>query len=908
VLSIQSLINVRISLKSGAAVANTIDGTTQWDITVLNNTPVAGVETATYTWNGVGSNPNMGGLVVGNYVTINNKGDFNAANIGTFKISAASSGSFSVHRPNGLTVAESNVATIETGVVSLYAHSATTAQEIVDYVTSKLSNYLTAVIVNDSGTTGSGVISESTYENNSFSSGTEGVSLVDGINWIQSVNLAAVAPNPQFNLKTSLALSFFNTSSVNAYAFNNGEDLYFVPTTAQQIKELISILSVSGFSTVGEVLTSEKEANLQLATNILGSSGALQVTGGSGNNVSTDILGVASVISGTDLFMVNIAKTSSSGLHGDQYVKLQASNYQKKESGISLTTNVSITPNVPTAGYSTIVLGNREASDRYFGQPRNYVRDHNRVFHVEKHGGLVCISWNGAGSNPVFTKVVETNADTGNMSVTYDTVTGLTNYVAVSGSRNFCEIASGDSVVIQNFSDDGNNGVFEVMGVSENGKTLSVDNPNGVTAVSAATTASDLVVYSSVKEGDSLIITAPFNAINQGTYRIIRKFDNSIYIKNDSALEEVVEIVDNYRVVTFDSSTQFNISVSGDMAVAWNSSGTQPNFSSLKMGDIVTLGSAFNASNQGSFMVTGVAATSFNCANAKAVVETGVQVTNTGADVLNFHIPSLSFSDYENAIPSDYFVITGSVLGSTNVGSFAISQIINRNTAVVSKIMTTQVNVPLSNDFGQVYIREANFYVGYKKIHTILINESNNNNVICVLESINQVSKINEDDGGISITAVGKLGFSTNIINGLDSYRYHTGLIAEANRIVYGDPRDSTSYPGVAAAGAEIFIKGPLIKRIVISINVRVKTGIAFNKIAQQVRNNVSALVNSSAIGQSIAISDIIAAVNRIPGTRAVSITSPTYNSANDLIVVNASEKPKILDTINDILVSKITD
>ena len=50
----------------------------------------------------------------------------------------------------------------------------------------------------------------------------------------------------------------------------------------------------------------------------------------------------------------------------------------------------------------------------------------------------------------------------------------------------------------------------------------------------------------------------------------------------------------------------------------------------------------------------------------------------------------------------------------------------------------------------------------------------------------------------------------------------------------------------------------------------------------------------------------IISSVNSIPGTRAISISSPTYDSQNDVIVVNPAEKPFVLDIVNDITVSKV--
>lgn len=174
-----------------------------------------------------------------------------------------------------------------------------------------------------------------------------------------------------------------------------------------------------------------------------------------------------------------------------------------------------------------------------------------------------------------------------------------------------------------------------------------------------------------------------------------------------------------------------------------------------------------------------------------------------------------------------------------------------------------------------------------------------------VLDTPNQADKINQA-AGVQISAVGKLEFNETIRRGLDSYRFDTGIIGEANRIVYGEPRDVTSYPGVAAAGAEIFIRPPLIKRVQVGIAVRLETGIPFFQIVEQVRTNVSALINGNPIGTPIAISDIVSVVNIIPGVKAMAITSPLYNAANDTINIGPSEKAKIIDPTNDISTTQI--
>jgi hypothetical protein len=646
---------------------------------------------------------------------------------------------------------------------------------------------------------------------------------------------------------------------------------------------------------------------LQLATQILGSAGSVKMSGGRGNSSSALILGTSSALVGTDYMQSSISKASSAGMSVGQWVRLAATTAQKKTTGISFTTNVTITPNDPLPNVSTIELGNREVADRYFGQPRNMFRDRARAFHVEKHGSLVNISWDGAtGGDPVFSKTVEFNdAGGGNMSVFFNTDNQFTEYTVATGARNFCEVQPGDSIEISGFADDGNNGEFVVQGVSDDGLTISVNNPDGVTAASAAVAPGDIVITTEISEGDSVDIGAPFSNLNQGQYRVIRRYQNSIYIENDSAVEERVTVVSNLRSLGFDGTTQFNITNTGDMKIEWNTVGTQPTLANAKMGDIVTVGTAFSATNQGTFMVTESGDNYIKVANSKAVVQSGISVTGVGGNVLECHIPAIVVSPYENTRAGDKFVISGDVLSANNQGTYNVTEVLSKNKVIVDDILVTQSLVQLNNLFVQVYVEEGTAYTGYKKVYSKAVDPANLQRNIFIFDTNAQYTKINEASG-VTMTATGKLGFSEQTVAGFDSYKHHIGLIAQANKIVYGDPRDTTTYPGVAAAGAEIFIKPPLVRRITVSINVRVQTGIPFSRITEQVRNNIAALINSTPIGESIAISDIISTVNSIPGTRAISISSPTYDPLNDIIVVNPAEKPFVLDIVNDIQVSKV--
>jgi hypothetical protein len=151
-----------------------------------------------------------------------------------------------------------------------------------------------------------------------------------------------------------------------------------------------------------------------------------------------------------------------------------------------------------------------------------------------------------------------------------------------------------------------------------------------------------------------------------------------------------------------------------------------------------------------------------------------------------------------------------------------------------------------------------------------------------------------------TITVLNKLQFPTEKSVGTDGYKYNTGLLAEANRIVYGDEAKSMSYPGLHASGTVVDISGPMIKRLSISLTVRLSTANTKDLVAS-IKNAVAKTINSSYVSQNVAISDIIESVNRIRGVESVVVTSPIYNVQNDLIPVKLGEKALILDPETDI-------
>jgi len=731
---------------------------TSGTLTKVSGTGDATITFSSFTFTGFGTAPALT-LLGGEYANISTQTGFNIGNAGIFRVSTQAgftptATSFSVQAPAGQAISQSGVSTLVNGGILLYTASPTTAAQVATFVNANLASYVSATLVNDGGTSGAGVIVFSTYEDSAFTF--SNVQLLDGVNWILSSN---VSGSPQFVFKLPLSLP-----TDVGYAFNNGETLRLVPTTMEQVFRFISVLAVTGLSTVGTIELVDRGTRLELATQTLGSAGSIQIIGGSANSISLPVLNSAEIIN-NDLIEISVDSVASHFVTSDQWFRLQAANTQKKVTGFDFNTDVSVIASDPTTGEATIVISNSTLTQRNFGRPRN-IQVQGDTFRVEKQGSLVCISWTGIGPNPMFESALNFNDSSGGtFNASLIAGTSDVQFIVESGNVNFTELSIGDFITIANqyiftvtaanatagaiYSNNGqlftvsntivggttltttstgipatsgtltkvsgtgdatitfssfvagtnisanNVGTFAVTGISANGKTIQVTNPDAknqfssggftftgnansgdqfvvgattliagtnfvIGATSAATavnlaaaigllpnltasaigstvtTTATIPSYSTslsyipfsttqvtvgafnalaffsgnfsatsgVSEGDTVILGPPFSPLNQGQYRVIREYNNSIWIQNPDFVEEEVNLSYNPVSLGFNTTTGFNVTVvNGLMHIEWNGTGTAPTLGNVIAGDFTTLGTNFVSANQGSFMV-----------------------------------------------------------------------------------------------------------------------------------------------------------------------------------------------------------------------------------------------------------------------------------------------------------------
>jgi hypothetical protein len=263
---------------------------------------------------------------------------------------------------------------------------------------------------------------------------------------------------------------------------------------------------------------------------------------------------------------------------------------------------------------------------------------------------------------------------------------------------------------------------------------------------------------------------------------------------------------------------------------------------------------------------------------------------------------------YDSLIPGDTVSIGATTWGNnlgtrevTALGATEFATVVN-----VSEIALTASGAVAALGVNSGYFRatEASPHKALFSTVKICPNGSENMDIQCVVQSA-ELPRINETYG-TTIIPVNKLEFPTTGSSGRDSYKKNTGLIAEANKIVFGDEANSTQYAGIASAGASYNINGPLVKRITVALAIRPITGVSVDNIRQSVQSAVAAAVNKTPVGKPVAISKLVAAAETVNGVAAVSVSSPAYNVGQDQIPVQAYEKALVLDVESDITVSFI--
>ena len=248
--------------------------------------------------------------------------------------------------------------------------------------------------------------------------------------------------------------------------------------------------------------------------------------------------------------------------------------------------------------------------------------------------------------------------------------------------------------------------------------------------------------------------------------------------------------------------------------------------------------------------------------------------------------------------------MSGGILGSANNGTYTVLSA-NTNSLVVNGSFQSAVTASPGPFYNNVQGFDASVSDFYREVQTTCLQEPGipGYGSIILKQSIPQlVGKISQQNGFVA-TAQNKLNFSEDVIFGINGYSTFAGLIKAATLEVFGDETEPDLFPGLISPGSYLEILPPIIKRVIVSLSVRLVTGLTLNDVESNIQNAIVGLINVLKIGQSLPLSDIITTVNTINGVQSVVITFPTYSSTSDSITVTSKEKLLVLSN-NDISVS----
>lgn len=503
---------IRISLASDVANIGSWASGTQFNVTNPSG------NTYRYSHNGTGPAPAFTSalpspIAAGDIVTIPSTSPFSAGNDGTFLVTAVTAVYFEVTNPDG--VVESNVQLNSVNDLSFYAllSASNTANALESYVTANLSDYITVEQLES----GAGVISTSTLDD----TGSETVALVDGENWISSSNIGttALATN-SFSLKVPRPLA----DSVSPPYSIVGEQFRIVPVLADHISRFLNRFAVTGLSSLGNINVSSQAGKIQLYSNLFGSNGSVQVTGGTANAITAAVQNSALVVD-SSYTSFNINKSDSLGLMAGQWTKIENSAVQAKDVVFGTSSQLQVTNNNPVAGYVKIDI----ATTSYTITPTGA----SRVSNVVTITTTTTHSFS-AGQTVTVAGVTDSSFD-GTFLITSVTSTTFTY------DQTAADASSGNGTATGPFGP----GTFQISRSHSGDATteIRIERQGQFIALShtGTGTAPDFV-GGGVQEGDWLVIDgSTINSLNQGTFRVIKLFgSDTLYIENANAVEENV--------------------------------------------------------------------------------------------------------------------------------------------------------------------------------------------------------------------------------------------------------------------------------------------------------------------------------------------------------------------------------
>lgn len=403
---------------------------------------------------------------------------------------------------------------------------------------------------------------------------------------------------------------------------------------------------------------------------------------------------------------------------------------------------------------------------------------------------------------------------------------------------------------------------------------------------------------------DLLIIGGTsFNAINSGEFRVLGVDEDSIIYRNPNAQEELntfapfnnfstgVNWTSNSDTVTGVAGAFANLAV-GDWVKKTTDDDTEyRQLTAFSTGVAATAVSITLGSNYSGITAT----TEGHALDQNSSIGTGMYLQDP-TDIRAYEGDSVRVNDtifISESTNSNWFEVTNS--GTYTIDTFGTDATDGRLFLRVendSGLAEVNVQQNIINTKFSITEAEDNKFITIKQIHHIAIDEFNDDRRIIYLTPGNRAHKWGQSNI-TSLSALGKMNYSTDIITGVDGYLYYTGLLRKVQRIIDGFEPDAINFPGRKAVGSLIETLPPLPRRVTIAVDVTTQDGVNLSEISDEITSAIINYVSDLGVGEDVILSDIIVRVKNIDGVAAVTFITP--DPGEERIAISSNEKAFII-------------
>lgn len=463
------------------------------------------------------------------------------------------------------------------------------------------------------------------------------------------------------------------------------------------------------------------------------------------------------------------------------------------------------------------------------------------------------------------------------------TVTSATQFTFASAGSNFSEVDVNASVI--NALSQPTRYRVEKIGINSLTKITRIDG-DSPRFVDCGAAVDDYVVLGG----------STFSNNNNGRYRILAVDNDSLMLMNESAVDELNTLV------------PFN---NKSLTVAWTANntivtGVAGAFKNVSVGDWVK-----KEEDPDSYYRQVTSITPATPALATQITLGGVYLGSTASangvsydqnsdvykGVVLKSIDDIVIYEGDSVVVGDTLQVQNNIninwFDSKNSGSFEIKEIgtsadYRPFLRVTNSIAANESSRLMSVALDGFYLIESDKskIYSYRQIDNIVLSDINEEQRVAYLTPSNRAYKFSEASA-TKMSSVGKLGYSTDVTIGIDGYLYYTGLLRKAQRVVDGFEPDPENYPGRRAVGGAIELLPPLIRKIVISLDITTNEGVNLGDISGSIKSTAIQYVQSLGVGEDVILSEIIAAVMQIKGVAAVTFTFPSPSTERVTIADN---------------------